>query len=223
MMLSRRLDAIAARIPKGSTMVDVGTDHGILPVSLLLSGRIERAIAVDKRPKPLASACRLAKSRGIEAPAFEARLSDGLEQIEVGEADCVVIAGMGGWTIHKILAVDPEKSRSFSSLLLQPNGMAASLRREIWSRGWGITAEDLLWENNQACLIIEARYGEGVCSGSDKEAWLGALLPERREESWLRWLEEERLSHERIIQRSQGRCDPRYHRQIAWLKEAEAS
>ena len=222
-MLSRRLQAIAERVSQGCVLVDVGTDHGRLPVSMLLSGRIVRAIAVDKRTKPLSSAQRLAEQSGLGPPKFEARLSDGLDKISFGEADCLVIAGMGGWTIHSILAAAPDKSRSFSQLLLQPNGMAASLRRELWSTGWGITAEDLLWENDQPCLIIEARYGQGICSGSEKDCWLGAMLPVRREDSWLRWLEEEHQTHENVIQRSQGRCDARYHRQFAWLKEARKS
>ena len=44
--LGPRLRAIAELVPLGCrTLADIGTDHGYIPVSLLLEERLDRAIA----------------------------------------------------------------------------------------------------------------------------------------------------------------------------------
>ena len=49
MQLSLRLSAIAGLVTRGNRLVDVGCDHGYLPVSLYLDGKIPGAIAMDVR------------------------------------------------------------------------------------------------------------------------------------------------------------------------------
>ena len=44
MQLSLRLSAIAGLVTRGNRLVDVGCDHGYLPVSLYLDGKIPGAI-----------------------------------------------------------------------------------------------------------------------------------------------------------------------------------
>ena len=45
--LSRRLKAIADMVTEGNRLVDVGCDHGYLPVYLMLNHKIPGAIATD--------------------------------------------------------------------------------------------------------------------------------------------------------------------------------
>ena len=47
MQLSLRLSAIAEMVTKGNRLVDVGCDHGYLPVYLIQKRRIPSAIAAD--------------------------------------------------------------------------------------------------------------------------------------------------------------------------------
>ena len=61
MVLSSRLAAVAALVPSGARLADIGTDHAYLPVSLLLEGRIDHAIAADVRKGPLDHARRTAE------------------------------------------------------------------------------------------------------------------------------------------------------------------
>ncbi|MGB1016976.1 MAG: tRNA (adenine(22)-N(1))-methyltransferase TrmK, partial [Nannocystaceae bacterium] len=56
--LHPRLRAIAELVPVCTSMADIGTDHALLPVSLLAAGRVERAIAADIGEGPLAHAAR---------------------------------------------------------------------------------------------------------------------------------------------------------------------
>ena len=72
------MEEIAAQIPAGARLVDVGTDHGHLPIWLLLQGRITRAIATDVREGPLSRARENAARYGC---ALELRLGDGLAPV----------------------------------------------------------------------------------------------------------------------------------------------
>ena len=53
MQLSGRLQKIAAFIPPGDRIIDVGTDHAYIPIWLLLQDPAATAIATDIRPGPL--------------------------------------------------------------------------------------------------------------------------------------------------------------------------
>ena len=47
MQLSKRLSAVAGLVTRGNRLVDVGCDHGYLPVYLYLNHMIPSAIAMD--------------------------------------------------------------------------------------------------------------------------------------------------------------------------------
>ena len=49
MHLDKRLQAVAAFVPEGSSFADIGTDHAYLPVWLVEQGIITSAVAGDHR------------------------------------------------------------------------------------------------------------------------------------------------------------------------------
>ena len=51
--LSPRLAALAAQVPPGARLADVGTDHAYLPVALLTERQIAWAAATDAHRRPL--------------------------------------------------------------------------------------------------------------------------------------------------------------------------
>ena len=122
--LTPRLRALAALVPDGAVLADIGTDHAILPVSLLMAGRIPRAIASDIRSGPLDSARRTAERFAMQNR-VSLRLGAGLETVAPFEADTVAIAGMGGETIAEILQAAPWTRQGDTLLLLQPMTMQA--------------------------------------------------------------------------------------------------
>ena len=101
--LSERLSAIASLVTEGSRLVDVGCDHGFLPISLVLSGRIPSALAMDVREGPLSRAREHVEEYGLQ-DRIRVRLSDGLSSFVPGEGDSLVIAGMGGHLMERILS-----------------------------------------------------------------------------------------------------------------------
>lgn len=173
-VLGPRLRAIAALVPEDCRcLADIGTDHGYIPVSLLLEGRIGRAVAADIGALPLDHARRTARIYGA-AENLDFRLGDGLSVLEPGEADVIVIAGMGGDAITEILTAAPW-SRAGPLLLLQPMSKAEVLRTWLPLNGYAVLHEELVQDKGVLYPVLSVRGGEMAPAG-DAQAWGGFLL-----------------------------------------------
>lgn len=158
MLLRPRLSAIASFVPRGSRVADIGTDHAYLPVFLLQAGAVEQAIAIDVHPGPYQAAVETVTSAGL-SNAISVRLGDGLTVLAEGEADTVVIAGMGGNTIIKILEDSFPVAQSLTRLILQPMVASAAIRRWLAANGWCIVDETLVEDDRILYEIIVAEQG----------------------------------------------------------------
>lgn len=156
--LTPRLRTMAALVPDGAVLADIGTDHAILPVSLLMAGRISHAIASDLRSGPLDSARRTAQRFAVQER-VSLRLGAGLETVAPFEADTVAIAGMGGETIAEILQAAPWTKQGSTLLLLQPMTMQARLRQWLLRSGYAILKETLCTEGHRIYTILSVRGG----------------------------------------------------------------
>ena len=108
MRLSKRLETIIGMVSQWAShrgeeisVADVGTDHGFVPAALVERGIAKRALAMDVGRGPLLRAQEHVRKRGLE-DRIELRLSDGLTLLSPGEADVVVLSGMGGELILRI-------------------------------------------------------------------------------------------------------------------------
>lgn len=172
--LGPRLRAIADLVPPDCRcLADIGTDHGYVPAALLLAGRVGRAVAADVGALPLDHARCTAARCGVE-DRMDLRLGDGLSVLSPGEADVIVIAGMGGDTIAGILAAAPW-SRDGPLLLLQPMSRAHELRRWLPERGYAVRAETLVQDKGVLYPILSAAGGT-MAPASEAQAWGGFLL-----------------------------------------------
>ena len=157
-MLTPRLEAIARMVPQGASVADVGTDHGYLPIALLKAEKIPYAIAADINEKPLASAKKNTGEEFIDRMQF--RLGNGIQPIDFGEVDLVVIAGMGGELISEILSADWEKTRSIPTYILQPMVKVPVLRKFLHENHFRILDEELVREGKKFYQIIKVVHGE---------------------------------------------------------------
>ena len=169
MELSPRLAAIAARVPPGFRLADIGTDHAYLPAYLLLEGTIPSAVASDVNRGPLDRGRETARQAGVEEK-IDFRLSDGLNGLEANEADVIVIAGMGGELIARILSEAPWTREKL--LLLQPMTAQPELRRWLNGNGYRIEGEAVVREGQKLYVILTVRGGTDE-PYSPGELWAG--------------------------------------------------
>lgn len=158
--LSPRLQAVADSVPFGARLIDVGTDHGKLPVWLAQTGRISHAWASDIRPGPLQSARKLVAEMELER-CIELRLTDGLNGFSPEDGDTVTIAGMGGETMVSILSAAPwTKDNTF--LVLEPQSKQHLLRHWLLKNGYTILSESLVQDAGRLYPIMTVTGGQGL-------------------------------------------------------------
>ena len=102
LQLSDRLQAVASMVTENNRLADVGTDHAYIPIYLCQTGKIPSAVAMDVKKGPLLRAEQNITLYQLENH-IQIRLSDGVQKLDAGEVDSVVIAGMGGSLVQKIL------------------------------------------------------------------------------------------------------------------------
>jgi len=158
MKLGERLAAIAAMVPQGAKLADIGTDHAYLPIALLQAGKIDYAVAGEVNEGPYAAAKAMIEQYNLQGR-IQLRLGNGLEVIYPGEVDTVVVAGMGGSTIIDILSRYPATTRSLRRLILQPMTGGAAVRFWLRDNGWRIEDEELVIEQGHIYEIIAAIQG----------------------------------------------------------------
>ena len=158
MELSKRLQTIASFVTAGYRMADVGTDHGYIPIYLSKKGICPKAYAMDVNPGPL----KRAEQHIIEEHAEDKVqwiLSDGLNQLPRGEVDSVVIAGMGGDLITRILENGLSRLSEIKELILSPQSHLERVRHFLHDHGFRILEEEILSEDGKYYVVIRAVHG----------------------------------------------------------------
>lgn len=155
MQLSQRLSSVASMVTAGNCLADVGTDHGYVPIYLYERNIIPHAIAMDVNKGPLERAALHIAESGMKE-AIETRLSDGLTALKPGEADSVVIAGMGGPLIIRILSAHLEVTESLKELILQPQSEISEVRIWLYEQGYEIIEEHMVFEDGKYYPMFKA-------------------------------------------------------------------
>lgn len=169
---------MAAHIPAGAGVIDVGTDHGLIPVYLAQNGLSRRIIASDINPGPLQSAQTLVQETEM-GEFIRLFVRDGLVGFSRADADCIVIAGMGGENMAAILEAAPW-TKDRVKLVLQPQSKQAELRAFLTGNGYAIESEELVADAGRIYPILTACGG---ISGAytDVELHLGKWEQIRRD------------------------------------------
>lgn len=201
---------MAALAEPGKTIADVGCDHGYVGIWLIQQKIFSKVIAMDVRPGPLKTAGKNVALYGLE-DAVELRLSDGLQMLELGEADSMICAGMGGALVCRILENDSEKAKAMKQIILQPQSELFMVRRFLRTHGYVIVKEDMVKEDGKYYPMFRAVWQEdqGGCQENFSEDFpskrqavfdeYGKLLLEARHPVLYEWLLHEQAITDGII------------------------
>ena len=192
MQLSLRLAAISKMVHGGNRLVDVGCDHGYLPVYLVLNKKIPSAIAMDVRKGPLLRAKEHVQQYGV-LDYIELRLSDGLSALKAGE---------GGPLMERILTEGKQVLDSFQELILQPQSDVCHFRHFIREQGWEIREEELILEDGKFYPMMRVtRSIEGCVPWTREEEAFGKFLLEARHPVLKLYLQRELGIRKKILEK----------------------
>lgn len=193
--LTERLLTVAGRVPRGGRLADVGTDHAYLPTWLLLEGHIPSAIATDLRSGPLGRAGETVRSYGVE-DRVSLRLCDGLAGVQPEEVDSVVVAGMGGETILRILGDAPWVEDK--ACIVQPMSSLSDLRAGLGTLGLHVARETLAREGETLYVVMDlARGAERPLTPA--EMWVGRAENHWDDPLWGQYLRQEQSRVRRAL------------------------
>lgn len=142
------MKAVAAMVTSGGVLADVGTDHGYIPIALIQRQKIKSAIAMDINKGPLARAQDNIASARL-GDYIQTRLSDGVAALGEGEADSILIAGMGGELVIHILSEGEKVCKAASELILQPQSDIRKVREYLRLHHYKIVDEDMICEDGK--------------------------------------------------------------------------
>lgn len=183
--LSKRLRAIVNFCDKNKIIADIGTDHGFVPNFLYEEDINRKIIATDISLNSLNKAIEFTELRGNKGK-IEHIVCNGLEKIP--PVDQIIIAGMGGILISKILDRDFEKARQAEKLILQPMQQVDYLRKFLYDKGFKILDEKIVFEDNKFFHIMVANYKAIKEEYRDIDLKVSKLLRNRKDKDLIEFL-----------------------------------
>jgi tRNA (adenine22-N1)-methyltransferase len=223
--LPLRLERVAAQVPRGAVVADIGSDHAYLPVALVSRGIASRVIAGEVAVTPYQAAQRTVLKHDL-GEQVQVRLADGLACIEPDDGiTAITLCGMGGETIRDILEAGKARLDGHERLILQPNGGEPPMRQWLVDNGYGLLHEEVFREKSSDYELIVAERA-GSVTYSERELFFGPLLLGARSPAfimkWQRMLGVRRkllagFSHTRPGTMDQATA--RLSQQVRWIEE----
>lgn len=215
--LSKRLQAVADMVTPGLRVADVGCDHAYVSIYLTERGIARECFALDVRTGPLLRAERNIAAHQLSGR-IHTRLGSGLEPIQPGEIDAVLMAGMGGILVRDLLEESRELSHSLQEWVLQPQSDVDLVRRYIRESGFCIVEENFIREDGKYYPMFRAVPGyraERDCQAetgclletgclTEVSDRFGELLLHQRHPVLKEYLEERRLHYEQVLRQMRG-------------------
>lgn len=201
--LPKRLETIIERMPDSGCLADVGCDHAYVAIEAVRRGRAARALACDVRKGPLQQAAEHILCAGL-AGKIETRLSDGLEKVAPGEADTVVVAGMGGPLMERILQ---GRLGEFAHFVLSPQSEIPHFRRFLLAEGMQIDEETMLIDEGKYYVILNVSQRADAASSdsmyvTEEDFLYGGRLLRRLDPVLKSFLEKEKTRYEGILRQT---------------------
>ncbi len=197
-VLTPRLQKIADMLIPCDCVADIGTDHGYLPVFLCGAGICKTAIASDVNEGPLHRAEATVFQYKMD-PVISLRLGSGAEPLAPGEADAIVIAGMGGLLIGELLKASSHVFAKAKQILLQPMSSIPELREELYQMGYTIIEEALVPEDKKLYHILSVLPKPEAEDFSKLDFLLGKNLIQNQPQHFDQYIQKELIRQSRKV------------------------
>ncbi len=218
--ISNRLKLIASMVTEGHRLADVGTDHGYVPIYLVRNGAVDKALAMDINKGPLEKASEHIGFYGLEDK-ITTRLSDGLKAYNKGEADTILIAGMGGALTVHILTDGLDKLGESTELVLSPQSEIFLVREFLQKNNFMITDEKMIYDEGKYYTVIKAKRGVDENQYSEIEMEYGYVALANKDDVLKSMLERDRAKYEAIIEQIKDQSNQAADRLNDLLKKVE--
>lgn len=204
MELSIRLQAVADAVSPGKRPADIGCDHGYVSLYLVKEKGCPKVFAMDVRKGPLERAKANIQRYGLW-DYIETRLSDGMEALQEGEADALILSGMGGRLCIRILSEGFARLGKDFELVLQPQSDIFMVRDFLRQQGFVIVDEDMVIDDGKFYTVIKAQYANTDADEKKSsyrqsvEDYFGPILLRKRPSEFLSYLEKEKSKTEMLL------------------------
>ena len=183
--LSERLSLIHDMVDS-DVLMDVGSDHGKLIISLVKDKKIKFGYAIENKTGPYNRLVENIQKENLLdkiTPLF----SDGITDLK-NDVDTVVIAGMGGFTMLGILEAHKEKLKNVKHIIVDPHNAIKDVRKGLVNLGFSIADENIIYEDDIYYEIID--FVPGKAEYSEEEYYFGPVLIKKRDKAFLtKWAE----------------------------------
>lgn len=217
MRFGKRLKKVLSLVEENAgVVVDVGTDHGILAFKILTEKKVKKVIATDISAPSLQKAKELKQKYSL-GNEFLCLVGDGLHPVQDEEKiDLVIIAGMGGHEIVKIL----EETKDFGrlrSFIFQPMQDTEVLREYLLKNGWQIDEDETVKDRNKFYSTIKCCPSKSSAVYKEEEVFVGKSDAIRRGADFLEWVGEEISA----LQKRKGYLTPKQQQKLEILKSIQ--
>lgn len=154
----KRLLAIVNLIEKNKKVIDIGTDHGLVPLYLAKNNISTDILATDISESSL--------NKLVEAldedtsKVIKTQVTDGFYGIKKEDNQVAIIAGMGANTIIDIIEKNKDFVKNLDYLILASNINNEKLRRYLIENSFEIIDDFLVYENKKYYDIIKTKFGK---------------------------------------------------------------
>ncbi|MFI3208170.1 MAG: class I SAM-dependent methyltransferase [Eubacteriales bacterium] len=217
MELSKRLQAVADLVSADEIVADIGTDHGYIPIYLVQSGKCSKVFAMDINEGPYLRAKQHVAGYGLSEQVIT-RQSDGMKALESGEASAIIIAGMGGGLVIKILEQDRRLWSELNELILQPQSELDKVRTYLIENNWKVIEEKMVFEDGKYYPMMRVTKGQDV-PYSRAELEYGRYLLQEKDSILAQFIKREITLKEDVIRSLEGKNGIHIETRIAELKE----
>ena len=182
MILSKRLEYISSFVDNNSYIADIGSDHGYLPYYLLEKNIAKKIYASDNKKGPFNNL--KTTFLNVNKDLYNLDLVSGIKNLPV-DIDTLLITGMGGDLIIKILNDDFDKLKNVNYIILSPQSHIEKVRLFMMNHGYQLIVEGIVFEDKYYHVL---KYKKGQEKLNDLEIEYGPILLKRKDKLFIDYL-----------------------------------